>query len=253
MNRFETIWLQQYFSDPPMYQWQDLDIFVNDALTEQDRLMVLSYPAPALKHSDTLQHDVQHTPDRTRIILTNHYLRILFGSSFIVPAHFCAKAFRVLLQKHNIKLHIPDHIYYANEPTIIPKIRENWSMRLLTQHDKLLFENFCLDIDEIEIDNAWVELEHWMVFGLFVKGTLASVCALSPWDGTLIADIGVLTHPNHRGQNLAKHLVNFAHHHVAQQGYVLQYRTQTNNLSSIHLAHSLSLSLYACWESLTPE
>lgn len=249
MNRFEAIWFQQYFSEAPAYQWQDLDIFVNDALTEQDRLMVLSYPASSAND----EFSIQNNPTRTRVILTNCYLRTLFGNLPSMPQHLCAQVFRELLKEHRIDLHEPDRIYYANEPAILPPAKENWTMRLLTKGDKLLFENFCHNIDDAEIDNAWVELEHWAVFGLFVDGTLASACSLYPWDDTKIADIGVLTHPTRRGQGLAKHLVNFAHHQIAKQGYVLQYRTQTDNKASIGLAQSLSLLLYALWEPLSLE
>lgn len=251
MNRFEAIWFQQYFSDAPVYQWQNIDIFVDDALTEQDRLMVFSYPALDHQYTDNLQRNIQHHPARTRIILTSHYLRRVFRTSLNMPDHCCINTFRDLLTENHIKLHIPDRIYYANEPIIMPPAGKNWTMRLLTQSDELIFENFCHNIDATEIDNAWVDLEHWAVYGLFVNGNLASACSLLPWDGTQIADVGVLTHPTRRGQGLAKHLVNFAHHHIAKQGYVLQYRTQTDNFASIHLARSLSLSLYACWESLS--
>ena len=251
MNRFEAIWFQQYFSDAPVYQRQNIDIYLDDALTEQDRLMVFSYPALDHQYTDNLQLDIHS--HRTRIILSSHYLRRVFRTSPNIPDHFCAKTFRDLLNENRIKLNIPDRIYYANEPITMPPTGKNWTMRLLTKSDNLIFENFCHNINATEIDNAWVELEHWAVYGLFVNGSLASACSLSPWDGTQIADVGVLTHPSRRGQGLAKCLVNFAHHHVAKQGYVLQYRTQTDNFASIHLARSLSLSLYAYWESLSFE
>jgi len=242
MNRFKAIWFQQYFSGSPACQWQDLHIFVNDALTEQDQLMILSYPQSAPQH-----------PALTRVILTSDYLHTIFGNQPNLPQHLSATLFRELLAKQLIKLHAPDRIYYGLEPQVLPPSKENWTMRMLTKGDALIFENFCHNINAAEIDNAWLELEHWAVFGLFVSGTLACACSLYPWDDTNIADIGVLTHPTRRGQGLAKCLVNFAHHQIAKQGYLLQYRTQTDNKASIRLAQSLSLQLYALWEPLSQE
>lgn len=240
MNRFEAIWFQQYFSDTPAYQWQDLHIFINDTLTGQDRLMVLSYP----------KSDPQHLA-LTRVIITSDYLNHIFGNQHSLPQQMTAQLFRDLLKQRRIKLHAPDRIYCGEEPQVLPPPKESWAMRLLTKNDTLVFENFCHNISATEIDNAWVELEHWVVFGLFVNGSLTSACSLYPWDDTHIADIGVLTHPTRRGQGLAKHLVNFAHHQIARQGYLLQYRTQADNTASIHLAQSLSLQLYALWEPLS--
>lgn len=254
MNRFEAIWFQEYFSEVPVFEGHDLCIYVNDALTEQDQLMLVSYPQCMKSAQDNavshLNFGNQSANKLTRVILTSSYLTRLFGEHVTFPTQLNASLFRALLKEHRIRLSAPDHVYYGITPaaTTIPK--ENWTMRLLTKGDKLLFENFCHNINGLDIDNAWVELEHWAVFGLFVNGTLACTCSLNPWDDTEIADIGVLTHPTRRGQGLAKCLIHFAHQQIAQQHYVLQYRTQHQNKASVALAHSLSLQLYALWEPL---
>jgi GNAT superfamily N-acetyltransferase len=65
--------------------------------------------------------------------------------------------------------------------------------------------------------------------------------------------LGVVTLPEFRGKGFAKILINYAHQQIAEEGYILRYRTQTDNLPSIKLAESLGLKFYGLWEPIKEE
>ena len=122
-------------------------------------------------------------------------------------------------------------------------------IRRLSAADEAVFAEFQLQASEQDLDDAWVELDHWAVFGaLDVLGKLMCAASMYPWDGAQIADIGVLTLPAFRGQGQARRVVRAIGRHAAQAGYQTQYRCQLDNLASIALARAVGLSLYGNWD-----
>ncbi len=105
---------------------------------------------------------------------------------------------------------------------------------------------------EEDLDAAYVELDHWAVFGLFEGNTLVCAASMYPWDDARIADLGVLTAEQYRGKGYAVKLVRSICRYALNQGYTPQYRCQLDNLASVGLAKAAGLSHFGKWEVISP-
>ncbi|ODA30927.1 hypothetical protein A8L45_18725 [Veronia pacifica] len=157
-------------------------------------------------------------------------------------------AFREKLNKAEIFLYKPDYVYKAADSLKTVGIQDNMSCRALTEDDEALFSRFCSEISEDDLDNAWVELDHWAVYGLFLDDELAVASSLYPFRDSKLADLDIVTTPIQRRKGLAKILVSYANQQMREKGYLLQYRSQIDNMESIALAESLGLELVGQYE-----
>lgn len=122
-------------------------------------------------------------------------------------------------------------------------------VRRLSLDDQSAFDAFISAVSEEEADEAFVELDHWLVFGYFHDGQL--VCASSAYPFSLapqLADIGVLTHPEFRGRGFAAHTVRTLAQGCFSEGREPQYRCQLTNLPSMSLAAKAGLSALGSWD-----
>ena len=103
------------------------------------------------------------------------------------------------------------------------------------------------------LDDAYVELDHWAVFGSFDDGRLVCAASMYPWEDAPIADTGVLTLPSYRGKGHARKVVRAISRYACEQGYEPQYRCQTDNLASVALAKTAGLTLFGTWEVISPD
>ncbi|HEY9482094.1 MAG TPA: GNAT family N-acetyltransferase [Micromonosporaceae bacterium] len=76
------------------------------------------------------------------------------------------------------------------------------------------------DANEVGITDATSPL-----FVIWRAATIAGVCAYRPWVGRL-AHMMVLTHPDHRGQGLAKRAATEASRHALDAGLIPQWRAR---------------------------
>jgi len=121
-------------------------------------------------------------------------------------------------------------------------------VRRLTADDADLFRAFELAAPEDDLDEAFVELDHWLVVGALVDGRLACAASAYPWSGTTLADLGVITLPEHRGRGLARRTVRALSAHALSTGHEPQYRCQLDNAASMALAASAGLQRFASWD-----
>ena len=149
----------------------------------------------------------------------------------------------------DIKLHAEDAIFVSH-PKMVSHEPDDVCCRLLTQDDTNVFNNFTQNISEEDLDNAYVELDHWEVYGAFVDGELVSASSVYPWQETTFLDLGVVTTPKYRGKGIGKALVSFIAKKVEPRGYCVQYRSQLDNHASLKLANSLDLVLLGYWSPL---
>ncbi|RXJ72708.1 GNAT family N-acetyltransferase [Veronia nyctiphanis] len=164
------------------------------------------------------------------------------------PESLTSEVFREKLEAAGISLYEPDNVYKVPASHSLKNSQENITCRPLTQADEEIFTAFCADISEQDLDDAWVELDHWVVYGLFIDGKLAVASSLYPFRDSKLADLGVVTTPALRGKGLAKILVSYAHEQMQERDYFLQYRSQLDNLKSIGLAESMGLELVGQFE-----
>lgn len=150
------------------------------------------------------------------------------------------------LKSAGLAFHDPDHLFYlpSETPTAPGNVKE---LRQLTSADHTVFDTFYNAASEQDREDAWVELDHWAVFGYFDGDRLASAASMNLWDDSPIADLGVLTLPYARGRGLARSVVQAINCFSRQRGYEPQYRCQIDNYASVALARSCGLTRLGHW------
>jgi len=126
-------------------------------------------------------------------------------------------------------------------------------VRRLTAADEAAFASFEASAPEADADEAWVELDHWVAFGAFAGDLLVAAGSAYPFrEGSLLADIGVLTLPSHRGKGHARAVVRALARHTLAEGYEPQYRCQLDNTSSVILAERTGFLSIGTWDVPLP-
>lgn len=126
-------------------------------------------------------------------------------------------------------------------------------VRRLTARDEAAFAAFEKASSAQDLDDAYVELDHWAVFGAFDQDRLVCAASMYPWEDARIADTGVLTLPAFRGKGHARNVVSAISRHAYEQGFEPQYRCQIDNHASIALARASGLTSFGKWEVVTPD
>lgn len=154
-----------------------------------------------------------------------------------------------------ITLNDPDYLFYLplaeqaalrHEPVL-------GRTRQLRPDDENAFALFAGEAPEADMDEAFVELDHWLVFGTFVDGRLAAAASMYPWDGTRLADLGVITLPEYRGRGLGRAVVRAISAHAIAKGYEPQYRCQLDNAPSVALATSAGFTRFGEWRVIVAD
>ncbi|HET9168398.1 MAG TPA: GNAT family N-acetyltransferase [Actinospica sp.] len=210
-------------------------IAVNADLREDRRVMLLT------------------TSDRVRAVVSPPVAEVLGCSSGTAP--MSENGFRRALHDAGITLHGADHLFYYTQDDLRTLLRQapRADVRQLTEADAALFGAFTASAPEQDLDDAYVELDHWAVFGAFDGDRLVSAASMYPWSGSQLADLGVLTLPAHRGRGHARAVVRASYRYAAGQGYQPQYRCQLDNHGSIALAKSAGLAHFGTWEVISTE
>lgn len=148
-----------------------------------------------------------------------------------------------------IALNDPDHLFYlpVEEQASVLAETADAHTRRLTEADADAFAALAAAAPENDLDEAFVELDHWLVFGTFVEGRLAAAASMFPWRGTRLADLGVITLPEFRGRGLARATVLAMAAEALAQGYEPQYRCQLDNAPSVALALASGFRRFGEW------
>ncbi|MFF8772123.1 GNAT family N-acetyltransferase [Kitasatospora sp. NPDC015120] len=159
------------------------------------------------------------------------------------------------LEVAGIALHGADHLFYFTDGARKALLGEpdDPSVRPLTAADAEAFARFEAEATEQDLDDAFVELDHWAVYGAFEDGRLVGAASTYPWGGAQLADLGVLTLPPHRGRGHARRLVRAISRHALTRGYEPQYRCQLDNHASVALAGSAGLTRFGTWDIVSPD
>lgn len=168
-------------------------------------------------------------------------------------AELSESSFRRLLNETGIALHDADCLFYFGESAkrVLLNEQDDRRVRRLTAADGVLFESFQTSASEQDLDDAFVELDHWAVFGSFEGDRLVSVASMYPWGGGAMADIGVLTLPDFRGRGHARAVVRASSRFAFAHDYTPQYRCQVDNHGSLAVAGSAGLTMFGKWEVAT--
>lgn len=150
------------------------------------------------------------------------------------------------LARGGVSLHDPDYLFYLPADTRIAP-NQSTATRRLTIEDRAAFDAFQADASEQDRDDAFVEIDHWVVFGCFDGDRLVSAASAYPWENAPVADLGVLTLPDVRGRGFARAVVLTISDFSRREGYEPQYRCQLDNLASVALAKSSGFALFGKW------
>lgn len=155
----------------------------------------------------------------------------------------------------NVTLNDPDDVFHFTAADARELVDEpaRMGVRQLTLDDERAFDHFIATTPDDDADEAFVELDHWLVFGCFVDDTLVSAASMYPWDGSMLADTGVLTLPDHRGRGYAAATVRALSAEALRRGYEPQYRCQVDNLGSVAVARSSGLTRFGTWTVILPD
>jgi GNAT superfamily N-acetyltransferase len=162
---------------------------------------------------------------------------------------------RAALADAHVLLHPADAVFYfslAAKMELLSKSGEA-NVRRLTEDDREAFAAFASAAPAQDLDDAFVELDHWAVFGAFDEHELVCAASMYPWDGSDLADLGVLTLPNFRRHGRARAVVREICRHAYSQGREPQYRCQLDNAASRALAASAGFTWFADWEVVSPQ
>jgi predicted GNAT family acetyltransferase len=153
-----------------------------------------------------------------------------------------------------VTLNDPDDIFHFSvaEARVLITETPRQGVRALTVDDQVAFDRFIDAAPEDDVDEAFVDLDHWLVFGCFVDDVLVSAASMYPWDDSTLADTGVLTLPDYRGRGYAAATVRALSAEALRRGYEPQYRCQVDNLASVAVARSAGLTLFGTWEVVLP-
>lgn len=169
------------------------------------------------------------------------------------------QVFHRKLDEAGISLHGADYLFYFGESERAALAQEGVdAARQLSERDGAAFSTFEAAASEQDLDDAFVELDHWAVFGSFERGRLVSAASAYPWcaygwSDARLGDIGVLTLAEFRGRGHARKAVRALARYTYEQGYHPQYRCQTDNTASVALANAAGLTLFGKWQMVSPD
>lgn len=164
-------------------------------------------------------------------------------------------ALRSALEAAEVSLNGADHLFYLPnaEHAVVRAEAVPEGTRQLTDADADSFAQFADAAPAAEFDEAFVELDHWLVFGTFAEGRLVAAASMYPWSGTQLADLGVITLPGCRGRGFAKRTVRAISARALAEGLEPQYRCQLDNEPSVALARAAGFARFGTWDVIAPD
>ncbi|MFF0826384.1 GNAT family N-acetyltransferase [Brevibacillus sp. NPDC003359] len=227
-------WREQFLNGDVLYSDESFTVAINPELDEDSRVMVL-----------------ETCDGRVMAVLTPE-LADKIGLS--QQQNLSESTFRQKLSEAGVTLHGADYLFYFSKADKNLLLQENLegNLRRLTEQDEAVFSAFTSSASEQDLDDAYVELDHWAVFGSFEQKRLVSAASMYPWEkDTQIADLGVLTLTSFRGKGHARKVVRSICKYAYGQGYEPQYRCQLDNHASTTLAKVAGFTLFGKWEVIS--
>ncbi|MEQ7049967.1 GNAT family N-acetyltransferase [Paenibacillaceae sp. P-4] len=239
MPRFSEMiaafWQGQFGNGEVLYHDEVFTLTINPDLSDDNRVMVLAM-----------------TDGKVMAVLTP---AMADKAGLTHQAELTEATLRQKLNEAGVTLHGADYLFYFTEADKNTLMQEavDGDLRQLTEQDHAVFFEFQAAALEQDLDDAYVELDHWAVFGSFEHNRLVSAASMYPWLNSHIADTGVLTLNDYRGKGHARKVVRSISKFAYTQGYEPQYRCQLDNYASTSLAKAAGLTLFGKWEIISPD
>lgn len=162
---------------------------------------------------------------------------------------------RNALATAHVSLHPADAVFYFSRAAKreLMSEQDQPNVRRLDQRDRDAFAAFVSAAPTQDLDDAYVELEHWAVFGAFRDEQLVCAASMYPWEGSDLADLGVIALPDYRRQGLSGGVVRAICRHAFGRGLEPQYRCRLDHHASRALATSAGLTWFGNWETVSTQ
>ncbi len=115
-------------------------------------------------------------------------------------------------------------------------------VRKLQEEDQKYINELNNSCTKEEVDNTFLALDEVGAWGCFIDNRLVSAVSYADWG--LYGDFGVLTHPEYRGQGLAKAVLSAGCKEAIFIGKIPIYRCHITLFSSINTAKPVGFSEY---------
>lgn len=227
------------FTDTVKNYWHDE--FRGDSIVFSDVHFSIATTSDPEDESDSA---ILELLNKTQVVLSDTLAKQVLSETVVTIAEFHQR-----LEGAGLQCHGADYLFYFSEAELkrISTLDVPSDIRILTEEDSLLFKAFCDKASEADLDAAYVELDHWLVAGVFENGELVSVASMYSWDDSKLADTGVLTLPSGRGKGHAHRLFLAISRFAIERGFEPQYRCQLDNIPSIALANACGLVEFGKW------
>ena len=116
--------------------------------------------------------------------------------------------------------------------------------RILTAADEAAMREMAEGCGETAWKQSKIAVDRQTNFGLFVGGKLVAASGYLNMGG-LLAYIGVITHPDHRGKGYAKSVVTASMSHALEKGLFPMWRTVDAHETAVQLAGAMGFQKYA--------
>ena len=228
-------WRGQFINGDVLYSDEVFTVAVNPNLSEDRRVMVL-----------------ETSDGRVMAVLTP---AMADKVGLYQRKDLSEQIFRQILNEAGVTLHGADYLFYFSEAdkNVLLQEKLESGVRQLTEQDDIVFSEFQSSASEQDLDDAYVELDHWAVFGSFEQDRMVSAASMYPVWNAQIADLGVLTLAPYRGKGHARKVVRSICKYACIQGYAPQYRCQLDNQESVSLAKAAGLTLYGKWDVISAD
>lgn len=166
-----------------------------------------------------------------------------------------AEALRARVADLGIALAAPERVHYLSLGARDELLRapHHPRVRRLTAADSDAFAAFHAACSADDRDEAFVELDHWAVFGVVDAGRILAVSSAYPWREGPVADIGVLTVPEARHRGHARAVTRAIAAHIIGERYEPQYRCDPANSGSAAVAASSGFTRVLTWQTVEEE
>jgi len=116
--------------------------------------------------------------------------------------------------------------------------------RPLSNTDRAALDALAAACPPGEWEASSIDPERPPVFGRLVGGALVAAGTLAPWRERFW-NVGIVTHPEHRGRGHGRAVVSAMTRHGLDQGWLLHYQTLLANVPSVAVARSLGYRRHA--------
>lgn len=116
-------------------------------------------------------------------------------------------------------------------------------IKLLDPCDLGALDGLRQQVEPVAWDHSAIAADK-ITFGYFESGQIVAAACLDMWSEA-VANIGLVTHPSHRGKGYSKRLCVAATRHGIDQGYLMLYQTLLSNRAAVAVARDTGYLEYA--------